>query len=68
MGNARIGIGIHSFIHWLEGTSSFNYNFSYNSNISDYILPAPDNSDVFSLLHYALLDISVDYILLGDFN
>jgi hypothetical protein len=60
-------IMIHN-IYRPQGTSSFISCFSHDSDFSDFFLAATDNSDVFSLLHHALLDDSVDHILLGDFN
>ncbi len=58
---------IHN-IYRPQGTSSFISSFSHDSELSDFFLTVPDNSDVFSLLHHVLLDILVDHILLGDFN
>ncbi len=60
-------IMIHN-IYRPQGTSSFLSSYSHDSDLSDFSSAAPDNSDVFSLLHHALLDISVDHVLLGDFN
>ncbi len=60
-------IMIHN-IYRPQGTSSFISSFAHDSDFSDFFLAAPDNSDVFSLLHHALLDNFVDHILLGDFN
>ncbi len=60
-------IVIHN-IYRPQDTSSFISSFSHDSDSSDFFLATPDNSDVFSLLHHALLDDSVDHILLGDFN
>ncbi len=50
------------------GSSSFISNFSDDSSPPAFSSTSPDTSDVFSLLHNALLDSSVDHILLGDFN
>ncbi len=50
------------------GSSSFISNFSNDSSLPEFFATSPDTSDVFSLLHNALLDSSVDLILLGDFN
>ncbi len=58
---------IHN-IYRPQGTSSLISSFSHDSDFSDFFLAAPDSSDVFSLLHHALLDDSVDHIQLGDFN
>ncbi len=58
---------IHN-IYRPQGTSSFTSNFSQDSDFSGFFLAASNNSDVFSLLHHALLDTFVDHILLGDFN
>jgi formylmethanofuran dehydrogenase subunit E-like metal-binding protein len=58
---------IHN-IKWPQGTSSFISILSHDSNSSDLSSAVPDNNDVFFLRHYALLDISVGYNLLGDFN
>jgi hypothetical protein len=60
-------IMIH-IIYRPQGTSSFISSFSHDSDFSDFLSAASNNSDVFSLLHHALLDVSVDHILLGDFN
>jgi uncharacterized ferritin-like protein (DUF455 family) len=60
-------IMIHN-IYRPQGTSSFIFNFSHDSELSDFFSAAPDNSNVFSLLHHALLDVFVDYTLLGDLN
>jgi hypothetical protein len=40
-----------------QGTSSFISNFSHDSDYSGFSSAASDNSDVFALLHRALLDI-----------
>jgi hypothetical protein len=58
---------IHN-IYTPQGTSSFISGFSHDFNFSDFFSATPDNSDVLPLLHHALLDVSVDHILLGDFN
>ncbi len=60
-------IMVHN-IYRPQGTSSFISNFSQEYNLSDFFSAAPDTSDVFSLLHHALPDTSVDHIPLGDFN
>ncbi len=49
-------IMIHN-IYRPQGTSSFISSFSHDSDFSDFFSAAPDNSDVFSHLHHALLDI-----------
>ncbi len=58
---------IHN-IYKPQGTSSFISSFSQDSDFSDIFLAAPDSSDIFSLLHHVLLDLSDDHILLGDLN
>ncbi len=55
-------------IYRSQSTSSFNSSFSHDSDSSDFISAAPDISDVFSLFHHVLHDVSDDYTLLGDFN
>jgi hypothetical protein len=60
-------IMVHN-IYRPQGISSFISNFSQESDLSGFFSAAPDASDVFSLLHHALLDTCVDHILLGDFN
>ncbi len=60
-------IMIHN-IYRPQGSSSFIFNFSQDSNFPDFFSAPPDASDVFSLLHHALLDTSADTILLGSFN
>jgi hypothetical protein len=50
------------------GSSTFISSFSQDSNFPDFFSATPDTSDVFSLLHNALLDTSADHFLLGDFN
>ncbi len=56
------------YIYRPQGSSSFISSFSHVSDFCDFFSAAPDNSDVFSLLNHVLLDVSVDHILLGDFN
>ncbi len=58
---------IHN-IYRPQGTRTFLSNFSDNSDLSDFSSAAPENSDMFSLFHLPLLNISVDNILLGDFH
>ncbi len=60
-------IKIHN-IYRPQGPSSFISDFSHDTDFSDFFSAAPDISDVFSLLHHGLLDVSVDHILIGDFN
>ncbi len=50
------------------GSGTFISNFSQDSNFPDFFSATPDTTDVFSLLHNALLDTSADHILLGDLN
>jgi hypothetical protein len=61
------GIMIHN-INRPQGTSSIVSTFSHNLYYSSCFSAATDNSDVFSLLYHVLLDVSVQHILLGDFN
>jgi hypothetical protein len=51
-----------------QGTSPFISSFSNVSDFSDFFSAVPVNFDVLSLLHYTLLDVSVDHVLLGDYN
>ncbi len=52
---------IHN-IYRPQGTSTIISCLSHDSDFSDFFSAALDNSDMFSLLHHALLDVSVDHI------